>query len=147
MAQRLQRRFPDAVEEWDHSAVWVKPEKITDVTGYLKEEPTLAFNYLNSITAVDYVEHFEIGYHLTSFQHNHSVAIKARLYGRESPVINSVVAVWEGANFQEREIWDLMGIHFEGHPNLKRIMLWEGFPGHPLRRDFMEERGSHAATD
>ena len=96
----------------------------------------MEFNFLNAVSAVDYIEHFEVLYHLTSFEHNHSAVVKTRVYGRENPSVPSVVEVWPGADFQEREVWDLMGVAFEGHPNLKRIMLWEGFPGHPLRRDF-----------
>ena len=98
----------------------------------------MEFSYLNSISAVDFIEYFEIVYHLTSFEHNHSAVIKTRVYGREESTIPSVVAVWPGADYQEREIWDLMGIGFAGHPNLKRIMLWEGFPGHPLRKEFRD---------
>ena len=60
-----------------------------------------------------------------------------RLYGREEPELPSVISVWRGADLQEREVWDLMGIRFEGHPNMKRIMLWERFPGHPHRKDFL----------
>jgi len=63
--------------------------------------------------------------------------IKTRLSGREEPAISSVTDIWQGADLQEREVWDLMGIRFEGHPNMKRVLLWEGFPGHPLRRDFV----------
>ena len=68
---------------------------------------------------------------------NHSAILKTRRYGREEPSVDSVTSIWIGADLQEREIWDLMGIRFEGHPNLKRILLWENFPGHPLRKDFL----------
>ena len=71
--------------------------------------------------------------------HNQSAILKAKLYGREDLALPSVVSVWQGADLQEREVWDLMGIAFTGHPNLKRVMLWEGFPGHPLRKDFLEQ--------
>ena len=138
LAVNLRERYPDATEQWSDSALWVRPESILDVVKFLKEEPGLEFNYLSSISAVDYIEYFELVYHLTSFPHNHIAIIKARVYGREDPSILSVVSVWQGADFQEREIWDLMGIQFSGHPNLKRIMLWEGFPGHPLRKDFQD---------
>ena len=60
-----------------------------------------------------------------------------RCYGRERPEAPSVVSVWKGAELQEREVWDLLGVRFEGHPNMKRILLWEGFEGHPLRRDYV----------
>ena len=138
LATHLRQRYPDVVERWGDSALWVRPESIVEVAEFLKEEPGLELNYLNSISAVDYIEYFEVVYHLTSFKHNHGAVIKARVYGREELTVPSVVGVWPGADFQEREIWDLMGIRFSEHPNLKRIMLWEGFPGHPLRRDFQD---------
>ena len=138
LAGHIRERHPDVVERWDGSDLWVKPESILDVMSFLRDAPGLEFNYLNSISAVDYIECFELVYHLTSLEHNHSAVVKARIYGREGPSIPSVVGVWPGADFQEREIWDLMGVGFSGHPNLKRIMLWEGFPGHPLRKDFKD---------
>ena len=92
---------------------------------------------MNSISAVDFIEYFEISYHLTSMNRHHTALVKTKVFGRENLSISSVYNVWRGADFQEREIWDLMGIHFEGHPNMKRIMLWEGFPGHPLRKDYL----------
>lgn len=98
----------------------------------------MGFNLLNAISAVDYVEYFEVVYHLTSTAHLHSAVLKAKVYGREEPSLPSVVGLWLGADFQEREVWDLMGVKFLGHPNLKRILLWEGYPGHPLRRDYLE---------
>jgi NADH:ubiquinone oxidoreductase subunit C len=107
------------------------------VARFLKENPDLDFAFLTSITAVDYVECFELVYHLLSMRRNHSTVLKTRYYGREEPTVASVISVWQGADLQEREIWDLMGIRFEGHPNMKRILLWEGFPGHPLRKDFL----------
>ncbi|MCZ6865727.1 MAG: NADH-quinone oxidoreductase subunit C [Chloroflexi bacterium] len=136
LARFIQRRFPDAELEWDGDSLWIEPQRVREVARFLKEEPQLEFNFLNAVSAVDYIEYFEVLYHLTSFEHNHSAVVKTRVYGRENPSVPSVVEVWPGADFQEREVWDLMGVAFEGHPNLKRIMLWEGFPGHPLRRDF-----------
>ena len=136
LARFIQRRFPDAELEWDGDSLWIEPQRVREVARFLKEEPQLEFNFLNAVSAVDYIEHFEVLYHLTSFEHNHSAVVKTRVYGRENPSVPSVVEIWPGADFQEREVWDLMGVAFEGHPNLKRIMLWEGFPGHPLRRDF-----------
>jgi NADH:ubiquinone oxidoreductase subunit C len=92
---------------------------------------------LTAISAVDYVEYFELVYHLLSMRRNHKLVVKSRVFGREDLSAPSVIDVWQGADLQEREIWDLMGIRFEGHPNMKRILLWEGFPGHPLRKDFV----------
>ena len=138
LAQCLDKRFPNTVEEWNEGAVWIKPQSVVQVALFLRDDPTLQFNYLNAVSTVDYVDHFEVVYHLTSLEHNHSAVLKARVQGRENPSLPSVVQVWPGADFQEREVWDLMGVAFEGHPNMKRIMLWEGFPGHPLRKDFVQ---------
>ena len=117
--------------------VWVKPSKIAEVCAFLKSDPGLDFNFLNSISAVDYINHFEVVYHLTSLDKRHTSIVKTRLDGREDLTLPSVYHLWLGADFQEREIWDLMGIDFSGHPNMKRIMLWEGFDGHPLRKDYL----------
>jgi NADH-quinone oxidoreductase subunit C len=137
LARRLQDAFPGTVEASDDAQVWVQPGRLVEVCQWLRQTPDLAFDFLSSITAVDYIEHFELVYHLTSIRHNHRAVIKAKVYGREKPAVPSVVSVWRGAELQEREIWDLMGVAFEGHPNLKRIMLWEGFPGHPHRKDHL----------
>ena len=108
-----------------------------DIAEYLKNNPELSFDFLNSISAVDFIEYFEVVYHLTSIVNQHDTVVKTRLYGREELSMPSVYHVWRGADFQEREIWDLMGIRFNGHPNMKRLLLWEGFEGHPLRKDFL----------
>ena len=136
LAGYVRQRFPDAGTQWEGESLWVEPSDLREVAQFLKEDPGLAFNFLNAVSAVDYVHYFELVYHLTSFEYNHSAVVKTRLYSRETPTAPSVVGVWPGADFQEREIYDLMGVSFQGHPNLKRIMLWEGFPGHPLRKDF-----------
>ena len=136
LVERLRQEHPDAVEEEGESAVWVKPETLVDVMTFLKGDPELRLTYLNAVTAVDYIDHFEMVYHLTSLEKNHGAVVKARLYGRDEPTVPSLVGVWPGAELQEREVWDLMGVRFTDHPNHKRIMLWEGFQGHPLRKDF-----------
>ena len=137
LAERLSQAIQDSVEQWDTTAVWVDPPRIKEVAWFLRDDPELDFQFLNSISAVDYIEYFELVYHLTSFERQHTVVVKARVYGRESLSVPSVYDVWRGADFQEREVWDLMGINFEGHPNMKRIVLWEGFEGHPLRKDYL----------
>ncbi|MBI2171990.1 MAG: NADH-quinone oxidoreductase subunit C [Chloroflexi bacterium] len=138
LARHVQVACPGAVERWEGLCLWVKPERVLEVCQTLKETPGMGFNLLNAISAVDYVEYFEVVYHLTSTAHLHSAVLKAKVYGREEPSLPSVVGLWLGADFQEREVWDLMGVKFLGHPNLKRILLWEGYPGHPLRRDYLE---------
>ena len=137
IAKQITERFPEAVTEASDEAILVKSESIFGVADYLKSNPELDFDYLNYITAVDYYDYFEVVYQLTSMQHNHSLVLKTRCHDRENPALPSVVRWWQGADFQEREIYDLMGISFTRHPNLKRIVLWEGFQGHPLRKDYL----------
>ena len=136
IAGQIEEKSPESIIESSQDYLVVKPDSLLAVATFLKDTPGLDFNYLNFVTAIDYYDHFEVVYQLTSLEHNHSLAVKTRCYDRENPVLPSVVSLWQGADFQEREIYDLMGIRFEGHPNMKRIFLWEGFPGHPLRKDY-----------
>jgi len=137
IAKQIAERFPEAVSEASDQAVMVKSEFLFEVAQYLKSSQGLDFDYLTGITAVDYYDYFELVYQLTSLQHNHSLVLKTRCYDRTKPTLPSVVSLWRGADFQEREIYDLIGISFVGHPNLKRIVLWQGFKGHPLRKDYL----------
>ena len=137
VARRIDDAFPGTTVRRTDTDVWIRQESLLEVARFLKEDPTLDFAFLTAVTAVDYVEYFELVYHLLSMRHNHSAVVKTDCVGRDDPTVSSVVSVWQGADLQEREIWDLMGIRFDGHPNMKRILLWEGFPGHPLRKDFL----------
>ncbi|MFQ6122306.1 MAG: NADH-quinone oxidoreductase subunit C [Dehalococcoidales bacterium] len=137
IARQLEKKFLGSIVESDQSSFVVNSDSLLPIATFLKDTPGLDFDYLNYITAIDYYDHFEVVYQLTSLQHNHSLALKTKCYQRDNPVLPSVVSLWRGADFQEREIYDLMGIRFEGHPNMKRIVLWEGFPGHPLRKDYL----------
>jgi len=137
IGKKITERFPDAVSEAIDQAVLVKSEFLFEVAEYLKNLPELDFDYLTHITAVDYYDYFELIYQLTSLKHNHTLLMKTRCYGRDNPSVPSVVSLWRGADLQEREIYDLMGITFEGHPNLKHLVLWEGFEGYPLRKDYL----------
>ena len=137
VVQQITKHFPEAFVEASDGAILVKSESIFDVAEYFKNSPEFDFDYLNYITAVDYYDYFEVVYQLTSMKRNHSLVLKTRCYGRDNPAVPSVVSLWRGADFQEREIYDLMGISFRGHPNLRRIVLWEGFEGHPLRKDYL----------
>ena len=138
LADVLRLRFIDKVEMADDTGVWVAPELILEMCTFLHNDPQQDYSLLNSITAVDYVDHFDVVYHLTSILRNASTVLKARLHGREDLALPSVTNVWQGADLQEREVFDLLGVSFTGHPNLKRLLTWEGFQGHPLRRDYLE---------
>ena len=137
LAGRVNEALPGTAIEWNEIDIWIEPDSLLSVTRFLKDDPALDFSFLTAISAVDFIEYFEIVYHLLSMRRNHSAVLKMRCYGRQEPTVDSVIGIWRGADLQEREIWDLMGIRFEGHPNMKRILLWEDFPGHPLRKDFV----------
>jgi len=136
IVNQLNAKFPGAVEECGTDSALVKSERLLEVVGYLKTAEGLKYDYLNYITAVDYYSYFEVVYMLTSLEFNRSVTLKVRCYTRDNPTVPSLMGLYQGADFQEREVYDLMGIIFQGHPNLKRIFLWEGFDEHPLRKDF-----------
>jgi NADH-quinone oxidoreductase subunit C len=137
IARQIEGRFPRSITESSPECLVVDSKFLLDVAAYLKTTRGLDFDYLAAVTAVDYLDYFEVIYQLTSLKRNHSLVIKTRCYGRDNPSLPSVVSLWRGADFQEREIYDLFGISFEGHPNLKRIVLWDGFQGYPLRKDYL----------
>ena len=136
-ARRINEAIPGAAVDFNSTDVWIEPESILETARLLKYDESLDFSFLNAVSAVDYIEYFEMVYHLISLRRNSSLVVKSKVRGRESLEVHSVYEIWKGADLQEREVWDLMGIRFEGHPNMKRILLWEGFPGHPLRKDFL----------
>ena len=133
----INKELPNSIVKNNDDSVWIRPDDIKKVCSILKNPQGLDFSFLTSISAVDYIEYFEIVYHLTSMRNNYSAIIKTKCYGRKNLTLPSVIDIWKTADLQEREIWDLMGIQFQGHPNLKRILLWEGFDGHPLRKDYL----------
>ena len=139
IADNLEHKCPGCVIELSDKDIVVKTESLLAVASYLKNTPGLDFDYLNWVTAVDYPDHFLVIYNLISLKNNVSLTLKTRCENRENPTVPSLVELWKGANLQEREIYDLMGIKFENHPNLKRIFLWDEFKGHPLRKDFLVE--------
>ena len=122
----------------DNGFIYSDPEFLYELCKELKQNELTQYNYLKSISAVDYIEYFELVYHLDSMIYNTSIVIKTKIYGRNNLSVKSLTSLWKGAELQEREIWDMMGIYFDGHPNMKRILLWEGFKGHPLRKDFLK---------
>jgi NADH-quinone oxidoreductase subunit C len=136
IAHRIEQQFPDSVVEATPETATIEPAKLFEVCAFLRDESQLRFEFLSSLTAVDRLEYFEVVYHLTSIRLNQMTAIKVRA-DREQPRVRSVTEVWPGAHLQEREAYDLMGVVFEGHPDLRRVFLWDGFDGFPLRKDYL----------
>ncbi|HNS95675.1 MAG TPA: NADH-quinone oxidoreductase subunit C [Polyangiaceae bacterium] len=131
---------------------FVSPDGIVEVARHLRDEPTLAFDFLECLTGVDYPDAFvrtpqeeqtsekgtiHVVYHLRSYDKKHRAVMKASL-SRTDPRIATLCPIWSAANWQERECFDLLGVHFEGHPDLRRIMLPDDWVGHPLRKDYEE---------
>jgi len=156
---RLQKRFPTLVTGANFEAIdpWIEvaPEGLVEVSTYLRDEADLRFNLLNCITAVDYFEvdpkkaakadfqpHLEMVYHLWSLPNKTSLVLKVMLprwqndKTGELPELASVAGVWSTADWHEREVYDLSGVRFIGHPNLRRILCPEDWVGHPLRKDY-----------
>jgi len=125
-------------DEW----VEVAPDRVDEALRWLRDSADFDAAQLSNLTAVDRHDHFEVVYHLQSLDLNHQIAVKAMLSDHETPILPSAYPVYKGALLQEREVFDLMGIRFQGHPDLRRLFLWEGFPGHPLRKDWMGMAGT-----
>ncbi len=116
----------------------VPAEKLFALTEKLKSDKKTAFNYLISQTAVDFLTHMTVVCHLESTEFRHLVVLKSKLSDRENPAIDSITALYPTAEYFEREIFDLFGIRFNNHPNLKRLFLEDDY-GYPLRKDFRDE--------
>lgn len=156
---RLKQRFRDAITGANFEAIdpWIEvsPDGLLEVCAYLRDEPDLRFNFLNCISAVDYFEadpkkaaktgwqpHLEVVYHLWSVPNRVSLVLKVMLprwkdgVEGELPEVPSVAGVWSTADWHEREVYDLSGVFFAGHPNLRRILCPEDWVGYPLRKDY-----------
>ena len=142
VASRVEGAFPGVVVAVAADSITVAAENVVDVALFLRDDPELDCKYLNTLLGIDWLDHFDVVYVVSSLARNHSFVLRARSR-HESPIVPSVSNVWLGAHLQEREVYDLMGIAFSDHPDLKRIFLWEGFPGHPLRKDFLALPGGY----
>ncbi len=157
MLEMLRHRFGDQIVGAKLEAMdpWIEvvPEAVPAVGRYLRDEPALRFDLLNCVTGVDYVQvdpkrkiegqpRIELIYHLTSLVHGHRLVLKAVLprwkegVEKELPEAPTVSGVWSTANWHEREVYDLVGVRFRGHPDLRRILCPEDWQGHPLRKDY-----------
>lgn len=145
LAHRLQPKLPDAIVDATPEWAEVKPDRLLEVCTFLRDDPELDFRFLSSLTGVDWLDHFEVVYHLLSISRNQAATLKTRCDDHDNPEAPSVTPVWRGAHLQEREAFDLLGIRFQGHPDLRRIFLWEGFAGHPLRKDWLNFPGGQMA--
>lgn len=146
--EQLKNEHADSVlytkEFRDETTIVVKPEDIVMVMHFLRDTPGLVYNFLSDISAVDYYpdpptderpERFAVSYHIYSMLYNRRLRVKVFTM-EEEPMIPTIVEVWPAANWLEREIMDMMGIQFEGHPDPRRLLMPEDWDGHPQRRDY-----------
>lgn len=140
--QRLRKFDADAVEDVQvfrgEMTIHIRPNSLRAVCEFLRDDPDLSFKYLSDVTALDHYPiepRFETIYHLLSFETNERLRLKVRIPG-ENPQVDSMVPVWPAANAFECEVFDLFGIRFQGHPDLRRILMPEDWEGHPLRKDY-----------
>jgi len=139
---KLNTRFSESIVEThsyrgDDTAI-VRKEDLLEICTFLRDDKELLYNFMMDLTAVDYLgrePRFEVVYHLYSLAFNRRFRIKTRV-SESDCCVDSIVPIWVSANWFEREAYDLYGIIFKGHPELRRILLYEGFQGHPLRKDY-----------
>jgi len=149
---RFKAQFGDAVGELGEAKidpfVTVKAGKIVEICRFAKAEAGLEFDYCEDITGIDWPARslIEIVYHLYSLQQRHQIVLKVEA-DRGQPSVPSVEGVWKAANWLEREIYDMLGVDFVGHPDMRRILLPDDWVGHPLRKDYQEAGGYHGVTN
>ena len=145
LSEAVKAKFPNLILEAfvNRGDAWlvVKKEGIKNLCASLKKDPEFQFNVLMDLACADYLFweekafRFEVVYNLFSLEKNHRLFVKIPI-SEADPSMDSVTSLWPAANWYEREVWDLFGIQFKGHPNLKRLLMYEGFEGHPLRKDY-----------
>ncbi len=151
MLARLSERLGAGVLEThahrgDHTAV-ITREAIVDALTYCRDDAALRFDVLMDLTAVDYLKfpgredgpRFDVVYHLYSITHNHRLRLRVPVE-QDDPVVPTATPLWPIANWLEREVWDMFGVRFAGHPDLRRLLMYEEFVGHPLRKDYPVDR-------
>ena len=143
IAEKIKDKFPEEVLEIKEFrgqvAVTLKKARIFEICRFLHDEPEFSFDYLTDLCGVDCLgkkeKRFEVVYHLYSIKHRRGIRLKAEV-AENDPAIDSVVPIWAGVNWHERECFDMFGIVFKGHPDLRRILMPEDWEGYPLRKDY-----------
>lgn len=137
----IEQQLPGVSLTVEGASLVVAAKDLSAVCRYLKDTERFRLDYLANLTAVDYPteQRMDVVYHLYSMEKKHGpIALIVKL-PRQQPLVASVTPIWRGAEFQEREVYDLYGVTFEGHPDLRRILMWDGFEGHPMRKDYVPE--------
>ena len=144
--QRIQDTLDEAVIEvhsqLNQDTVIIAQSGLLEVARLLRDDPQLEYNYLMDLTAVDYWKRkprFEVVYHFLSLKNNFRIRVKVPV-PEPDPKVDSLTSLWSAANWYEREVYDMFGIQFVGHPDLRRILMYPEFEGHPLRKDYPIEK-------
>lgn len=115
--------------------VSINPDQLYDFMQKLQKDRSLQFDHVSLVTAVDWLDKFEVIYKIYSYSKKFGLEVKTSV-SRETPIVSSITSIWGGANWQEREVYDFYGVIFEGHPNLTRLFVSDDFPGYPFRKDW-----------
>jgi NADH-quinone oxidoreductase subunit C len=140
VAERIRTALPAAVTATTVDYVVLEPATAFDAMRVIRDDAQLDGKFLVQMCSVDMITRIDVVYHFASLAQNHIFEVKVPA-DHEHPEVPSISPLWIGATLQEREIYDLMGVKFPGHPELTRLFLWDAFPGHPLRKDFMSMPG------
>lgn len=138
LTKRFKAQILDSHAHVGDETILILPEHLIEIATFLRTDDKMAFEVLSDITAVDYLQRkprFEVVYHFYSMSLKHRLRIKVMVEeGQE--VVPTLTGIWRAANWAEREVWDMFGVRFEGHPDLRRILMYEEFEGYPLRKDY-----------
>jgi NADH-quinone oxidoreductase subunit C len=140
VAERIRAAAPSGVRAVQDACVVLEPDHAFDAMRAVRDDAVLDGKFLVQLCSVDMVTRIEVVYHFSSLAQNHIFQVKVPA-DHDHPEVPSISPLWIGAWLQEREVYDLMGVRFTGHPSLTRLFLWDQFPGHPLRKDFMAMPG------
>jgi NADH-quinone oxidoreductase subunit C len=147
--QRVKARFAakvlELVEKPPDPFIVIDPAALVDICRFLKDEPELDMDCLSNQSGVDFKDNIQVVYHLFSYRLRHSAVLKVKL-ARDNPHVPTLEGLWKSANWMEREIFDLLGVHIDGHSDLRRILMPEDWPGYPLRKDFVEPLEYHGIS-
>ena len=140
LSEFVKSLVPEAViqEGKQFPEITVSPSCLPLIAKALKDNPDTQCDYLVNLTGIDYVEDFGVIYHLSSSKFRHILVLKTKTQGRENPVLESVCGIWKTAEFHEREVYDLFGVKFNNHPDLRRLFLDDSW-GFPLRKDYVDD--------
>lgn len=116
----------------------ITPDKLLDLAGKLRNDEGTLFDFMFCLTCVDYPEHMIMVYHLRSMTHGHEMVLKVKIEDRENPVVDTLSHIWRTAEYHEREVYDLFGVKFTNHPDLRRILLDDDWEGYPMRKDYVD---------